>query len=245
MIYMTREERLLPLEKLTNTRDLGGYETQGGMFTKAHKYIRGSSPTNASEEDILKLKEYGINVVLDLRSPFEKSQGVNPFKSDEDVEYYEVNLFDTLQSEGEDASNKDYKDLGGIYVYMLESKKQEFKKIFEIFIEHMYDSVLFHCTSGKDRTGVVSVLLMDLAGCHEYDIVKDYSETYENNKELNDYLLTLIEDEEAKDFIKSSPRYVMELLDYLRENYGSAKEYLIRLGIHEDDIEMLIENFTI
>ena len=245
MIYMTREERLLPLEKMTNTRDLGGYETQGGMFTKARKYIRGSSPSQASEEDLLKLKEYGVEVVVDLRSPFEKSQGENPFKKDEDVEYYEVNLFDSLSAEAKDAKFKEYKDLGGVYVYMLEHRKKEIKDVFDIFIKHSYECTLFHCTSGKDRTGVISILLMDLAGCHEYDIVKDYSETYENNKEINDYLLTLIEDEEAKDFIKSSPRYVMELLDYIRENYGSAKEYLVTIGISYDDVEMLIENFTI
>lgn len=245
MIYMTREERLLPLEKMTNTRDLGGYETQGGMFTKAHKYIRGSSPTHSTQEDLKKLKDYGVEVVVDLRSPFEKSQGENPFKKDEDVEYYEVNLFDSLASEAKDAQFKEYRDLGGVYVYMLEHRKKEIKDIFDIFIKHSYECTLFHCTSGKDRTGVISILLMDLAGCHEYDIVKDYSETYENNKEINDYLLTLIEDEEAKDFIKSSPRYVMELLDYIRENYGSAKEYLIHIGMSYEDVDMLVENFTI
>ena len=38
MLYMTREERQISLEKMVNTRDLGGYETQGGKYSKAHKY---------------------------------------------------------------------------------------------------------------------------------------------------------------------------------------------------------------
>ncbi len=86
---------------------------------------------------------------------------------------------------------------------------------------------------------------MDLIGCHEYDIVKDYSESYENNKEMNASLAQMMNDEEAKQYLRSSPRYMMELLDYLREHYGSAKEYLLEIGMKNDEIEELIENFTI
>lgn len=245
MLYMTREERLLPLEKMCNTRDLGGYETQGGTFTKAHKYIRATSPTLASPNDLQSLKNYGINVVIDLRSPFEKQQGENPLKHDEDMTYYEVNLFDSMLASALKETSKEYNDLGAVYIHILETRKQEIKEIFNIFLEHLYDCTMFHCTSGKDRTGIISALLLDLAGCHEYDIVKDYIETYENNKELNDQVLALIQDEEAKQFLKSSPRYIMELLDYLREHYGSASQYLISIGIDEEDVDILIENFTI
>lgn len=50
MLYMTREERQISLEKMVNTRDLGGYETQGGKYSKAHKYIRASAPTYATKK---------------------------------------------------------------------------------------------------------------------------------------------------------------------------------------------------
>ena len=72
MLYMTREERQISLEKMVNTRDLGGYETQGGKYSKAHKYIRASAPTYATKKDIADLKVYGVKVVIDLRSDFEK-----------------------------------------------------------------------------------------------------------------------------------------------------------------------------
>ena len=45
--------------------------------------------------------------------------------------------------------------------------------------KYPYDTVLFHCSAGKDRTGIIAGLLLELAGCHDYDIVKDYSESYE------------------------------------------------------------------
>lgn len=245
MLYMTREERMITLEKMPNTRDLGGYETQAGAFSQAHRYIRASSPANATKKDIQTLKDYGVNVVIDLRSDFEKQQQPNPFASDPDVQYYEVNVFDSTKATVVPEEVKQYKDLGGVYLYMLEAVKHKFKEVFDIFIKHPYDCVLFHCSAGKDRTGVISALLLDLIGCHEYDIVKDYSESYENNIEMNETLAKMMNDEEAKQYLKSSPRYMMEFLDYLREHYGSSKEYLLEIGLSIEEIEQIIENFTI
>lgn len=245
MLYMTREERLIVLEKMVNTRDLGGYETQAGTYTKSHKYIRASSPANASKADIQALKDYGVKAVIDLRSDFEKEQQVNPFVDDQDIDFYEVNLFDSTKASIVPEEVKQYKDLGGVYIYMLEGMKNKFKDLFDIFLKYPYDGVMFHCSAGKDRTGITSALLLDLMGCHEYDIVKDYSESYENNIEINEELAKMMENEEAKQYLKSSPRYMMELLDYLREHYGSSKEYLLQIGLKNEEIEQLIENFTI
>lgn len=245
MLYMTRQERMIPLDKMVNTRDLGGYETQGGTFSRAHKYIRASSPANASKEDIKKLKDYGVKAVIDLRSDFEKENQKNPFKNEKDIDYYEVNLFNSQNASVVPDEIKVYHDLGGLYIYMLEACKKQFKEIFDIFLKYPYEGVLFHCSAGKDRTGVTACLLLDLIGCHEYDIVKDYSESYENNKSMNDELAVMLKDEEAKQFLKSSPRYMMEFLDYLREHYGSSQEYLLEIGLKSEEIEELIENFTI
>ena len=245
MLYMTREQRQISLEKMTNTRDLGGYETQSGLYSRAHKYVRAAAPTYASSKDIQTLKDYGVKVVVDLRSDFEKECQPNPFANDQDIDYYEVNLFDSSKAVLVPDEVKTYKDLGGVYIYMLEGMKHKFKELFDIFMKYPYETVLFHCSAGKDRTGVTAALLLYLIGCHEYDIVKDYRESYENNKEMNASLAQMMNDEEAKQYLRSSPRYMMELLDYLREHYGSAKEYLLEIGMKNDEIEELIENFTI
>lgn len=245
MLYMTREERMISLEKMVNTRDLGGYETQGGTYSKAHKYIRASSPASASQKDIQTLKDHGVKVVIDLRSDFEKENQKNPFQNEKDIDYYEVNLFDSSTASIVPDEVKQYKDLGGVYIYMLEGMKNKFKEIFDIFLKYPYDGVMFHCSAGKDRTGMTAALLLDLIGCHEYDIVKDYSESYENNLEINEGLSQMMKNEEAKQYLKSSPRYMMEFLDYLREHYGSSKGYLAEIGLSYDEIEQLIENFTI
>ncbi|MEE0778317.1 MAG: tyrosine-protein phosphatase [Massilimicrobiota sp.] len=245
MLYMTREQRQIQLEKMVNTRDLGGYETQGGMYSRAHKYIRAAAPTYATSKDIQTLKDYGVKVVIDLRSDFEKECQPNPFQNEKDIDYYEVNLFDSTKATIVPEEVKTYKDLGGVYIYMLEGMKHKFKELFDIFVKYPYEGIMFHCSAGKDRTGVTAALLLDLIGCHEYDIVKDYSESYENNIDINTSLAQMMDNEEAKQYLRSSPRYMMELLDYLREHYGSAKEYLLEIGLKNEEIEQLIENFTI
>lgn len=245
MQYMTREERMINLEKMVNTRDLGGYETQGASYSRSHKYIRASSPSNATKQDIEDLLAYGVEVVIDLRGDFEKTHQVNPFKDVDNIAFYEVDIFQNAHAAVVPEEVKQYQNLGGFYIYMLEAMKSEFKKVFDIFVKYPYECILFHCSAGKDRTGVISALLLDLVGCHEYDIVKDYSESYENNKAINETLKEMTNIEEAKEYLKSSPRYMMELLDYLREHYGSAKGYLLEIGMSYDDIEDLIENFTI
>lgn len=244
MLYMTREERQIQLEKMVNTRDLGGYETQGGMYSRAHKYIRAAAPTYATSKDIQTLKDYGVKVVIDLRSDFEKECQPNPFQNEKDIDYYEVNLFDSTKAAIVPEEVKTYKDLGGVYIYMLEGMKHKFKELFDIFVKYPYEGVMFHCSAGKDRTGVTAALLLDLIGCHEYDIVKDYSESYENNLKVMAKLEELV-DEDNRAFLESSPKMMMKFLDYLREHYGSAKEYLVQCGLEIEKIEEIIENFTI
>ena len=60
MMQLSREERLLHIGKMTNVRDLGGYETQSGLYSRAHKYVRAAAPTYASSKDIQTLKDYGV-----------------------------------------------------------------------------------------------------------------------------------------------------------------------------------------
>lgn len=244
MMQLSREERLLKVESMTNVRDLGGYETQNGYYTKSHKFVRSTNPGNLSKDEKEYLYDYGIRVQVDLRSDFEVDQQPSALKGYKDIEYYNINLLQSKNLNVLPSEVRNYHDLSGFYVFMLESNKEQFRQVFEIFYQHPYNAIMFNCSAGKDRTGVIAALLMDLAGCHEYDIVKDYSESYENNLKVMAKLEELV-DEDNRAFLESSPKMMMKFLDYLREHYGSAKEYLLEIGLKNEEIEQLIENFTI
>ena len=244
MMQLSREERMLEIDSMTNVRDLGGYETQTGYYTKSHKFVRSTNPTKLTEDEKEYLYDYGIRMQIDLRSDFEVEQSPSQLKDYRDIEYYNINL---MQSQDLDVLPKEianYHDLAGFYIFMLEANKEQFKKVFELFYEHPYDAIMFNCSAGKDRTGIIAALLLDLAGCHDYDIVKDYSESYENNLRIIPELERLI-DEANRAFLESAPQMMMKFLDYLRECYGSAKEYLVSCGLENEKISEIIENFVI
>ena len=234
MMQLSREERMLQVESMTNIRDLGGYETQSGYYTKSHKFIRSTNPSKLTDEEKEYLYNYGIRLQIDLRSDFEIEQQPSSLIGYKDIEYIRIDLMKTKNLNVLPKEIANYKDLAGFYIYMLEANKDD----------HPYDAIMFNCSAGKDRTGVVAALLLDLAGCHEYDIVKDYSESYENNLSLIPELEKII-DAKNHVYLESEPRMMMELLDYLRSNYGSAKEYLISCGFDEEKIMDIIENFII
>ena len=244
MMQLSREERLLKVESMTNVRDLGGYETQNGYYTKSHKFVRSTNPGNLSKDEKEYLYDYGIRVQVHLRSDFEVDQQPSALKGYKDIEYYNINLLQSKNLNVLPSEVRNYHDLSGFYVFMLESNKEQFRQVFEIFYQHPYNAIMFNCSAGKVRTGVIAALLMDLAGCHEYDIVKDYSESYENNLKVMAKLEELV-DEDNRAFLESSPKMMMKFLDYLREHYGSAKEYLVQCGLEIEKIEEIIENFTI
>lgn len=244
MMQLSREERMLTVASMTNIRDLGGYETQAGYYTKSHKFIRATNPGKLTEAEKEYLYDYGIRVQVDLRSDIEVEVQPSTLKGYRDVKYFSVNLMKAKDLNVLPKEVANYHDLAGFYLFMLEANKQQFKEVFEIFYQYPYEAVMFNCSAGKDRTGVIAALLLDLAGCHEYDIVKDYSESYENNLELIPELEKLV-DAQNRAFLDSEPRMMMKFLEYLRSNYGSAKEYLISCGIDEEKIIEVMENFIV
>lgn len=241
MHYMTREERMLKLNSLCNVRDLGGYETQDGHYTKANKYVRSASLYGMSVSDRRKLFDHGVKVVIDLRSEYEMKKQPDPLKEMDAIEYYHIDMFNDPNA-SLTSNKRPFNNMGDLYCIMLDECKTTIKQVFDVFLNHPYDCILFHCSAGKDRTGVIAALLLDLAGCHEYDIVKDYSESFENNLPIYEMLKQLASDE---DHLESNPTFMMKMLNHLRDEYGSSQIYLRALGYSDDEIDDLKNIFIL
>lgn len=235
------EERVLDVPSGDNYRELGGYPTPSGA-TSFRRFIRAGSTERLTERDLERLEDYGVRAVLDLRSPFESPNMSCRFARRPQVGWLNVPLFDYDLSDPNLVANQvpEGNYLIDGYVTML-SNRAALKRIFEFFAQTAPDGgVLFHCAAGMDRTGMVAMLLLGLAGVDHKHIVADYLYSFAPAREVDEVV-----------FGGKAPRYApgswnplpsrMEAIEYalhgVEEGYGSVRAYLEACGIESVCLE--------
>ncbi len=186
----------LNLKSVKNARDLGGLSTPDGRKIKKNKLLRTANLSQLSTEDEKALKEKGLTLVLDLRTS--EVINANPNVIIDGVKYAhipimrELGLKVTPKSEYEERSIGEIllgfsKDFNGEGVsWMRDFYKEisssdyslsQYKKFLDYIKNNTQGATLFHCTAGKDRTGVGAILLLTLLGIDREQIIADYLRT--------------------------------------------------------------------
>ena len=222
--------RHIPLGRMYNLRDLGGYPVPGGE-TAWERLLRGDNPEGLTEEDLRWLLDRGITTVVDLRSEAETGRKPDQLASQPGFYYFHCPLL----SEGDGMPNLET-DVGQGYFRMLDGSDLVAKAMRTVAAAPA--GVLFHCTAGKDRTGLLAALLLGLAGAERTELLADYqvSETY-----LADVIRQIkarVPDLSA--FAGASKaEYLSGCLDLLEEEYGSIPGYLRAIGLTEEELTAL------
>lgn len=143
--------------------------------------------------DIEFLKEYVVKAVIDLRSADEIIVNPNLLKEKAFCQYYNI-PFITGQ-----VSNIIFTEqevcMGDFYIEML-ANQQAIQQAFESIAQVEEGCIVFHCSAGKDRTGVLAMLLLGLAGVEQRDIMANYEVTYT-------YIESMFE---AREFLDEIPK---------------------------------------
>ena len=100
------------------------------------------------------------------------------------------------------------------------------KEIFEILAK-AEGACLFHCTAGKDRTGLVAMLILGLSGVSRKDIVANYEVTYT-------YVPVVVGEVPNLKLAYSLPEYINTAIEYIEENNGTYEEYLLSCDISKE-----------
>lgn len=228
----------LPLQGAYNVRDLGGYPAANKKTTKHKVFLRGDSLNGLTKEDRGYLDEYGVRLVIDVRG--KREAFLHPDHIDKKrVKTLHVPLFDHIQSELMRGKMPD--DMGAMYVGLLEESKAEFCEIFAA-LAAQEGTVLYHCTAGKDRTGVITMLLLRLAGVDDEVILADYAVSQTNMKEVLDRQRKMVEKAGVKvpGFVfESKPAFLKKALEHVDQTYGGARGYLTAAGLPDAQIEAL------
>lgn len=238
--FMSRQPSIrLPLRQTYNTRDLGGYASTTGSTTRWQAFLRSDEPAFCEQDDIDFLLDYGLRTVIDLRSAAECNLAPNPFRFHKDVHYVHIPLgFDDFAVDASmEELNNAVPGLANFYVFILEKKHYQVREIFELMVDRLPHTTLFHCVVGKDRTGVVAMLLLSLAGVGKGDIIANYEVTFSHIVQ-NPRMQKVLE-EAPSELMQSKPEFIEPALTLIHENYGGAARYLEAIGMSAERIEML------
>lgn len=210
-----------------NARDLGFTQTIDGKYIKPLRFIRSDAPHTVSNDVKDFLIKNNIKTVIDLRN--EKIANINPNVFVADSRFLCYNF--PLSISGFTANSE--KDIIENYYHMIENDTA----IANIFrtMANSTGGILFHCQEGKDRTGIISALLLLLAGVSDIDIYVDYEIS-------NVYLYEMIKTAKAvlpEYLLYVKIEYMEKILQYLREKYKTVENYLLLKGISESDINKL------
>ena len=124
-------------------------------------------------------------------------------------------------------------DMGGMYSGLVENSKDGLKEIFANMAGEE-GVTLYHCTAGKDRTGIITMLVLKLAGVADDAVLADYavSETY--MKDMFEKQRRMVEKAgvNVPDYVfRSKPEYLQKLLEHIAGQSGAAEGYLEAIGL--------------
>lgn len=169
------------------------------------RYLRSDVPVALTEEEIRWLLEQNIRCIVDLRSEEEQQAKPCPLRLREDF------LYHSLPVSGGNAVPDSPDSVSRSYLAMVDEQMERIIRC----IEDSDCGVLYFCNAGKDRTGVVSALLLRRLGFDDEYIIEDYLRSAENLKEmLENYAASAKVD---INIITPCRRYMQDFLQQLKQ----------------------------
>jgi protein-tyrosine phosphatase len=234
-------ERLIALEGAVNFRDLGGYATEDGLRTRWRVLFRADGLSELTETDLEVMRELGIRTVVDLRSGQEVEQ--SRFNVDaHPVTFHHYPFIKALPNAEDFARAPGF--LGTQYTEMLDEATPQIIGALSALAAPEARPAVFHCTAGKDRTGLLSALVLSLLGVPEETVIADYALSGAAMNRLRAKLIEKYPDGESviadSDVLFSAdPANMVALFAHLRNRYGTVAEYAARVGVPEDVVQGL------
>jgi len=243
--------RRIPLQGAVNFRDVGGYTTTDGKKVVWGKIYRSSALSKLTDADLTELYNRRITSVFDFRN-LEEAENA-PDTLWQNAVYLRcgagsevLNGWSTVlktQTNGDSLFTSFYGDvdsLGARY-------RPLFKKLLN---QSKREAVVYHCSSGKDRTGIATALILHALGVPQETIWQDYEASNFYRKKENDRTISILVANGypkgvAEDLARVKPSYLQTTWDALNKKYGSVDAFLEKeLGMGPAEIKQLREKYV-
>jgi protein-tyrosine phosphatase len=242
-----QRSRDLLWDGLLNVRDLGGHPTEDGGETRYDSIIRADSVRQLSDQGWAALVDYGVKTIVDLRTDDELA--ADP-PAELPVEVRHIPFFET--------NTEDWKGVEArleAAVRAAPDVATATRDVYLIFLEH-FDSnvaaairaianapeggVVVHCAGGKDRTGLLTALLLHVAGVDIDEIAADYALSEERLRPRHEQWFAEAETEEELERMKRMSQTpaasIKGVFEELERRYGSIGGYLRQAGLSDDEL---------
>lgn len=253
---MKMNSRRIEFENIKNARDLGGLYTEDGHMINSGLLIRSANLAGASEADLKVLqKKYRLSKIIDLRTDTERRQ--MPDMIPEYAMLRPIPVFDERvagisheKGAGEKQLQEMIPKMETLYHMMMTKDfcRKNLGRAAEEVMEHDYTqgSVLWHCTEGKDRCGLLTAVLLLALGVDRRQIMEDYLLTNEvNGPKAEMYYQKLLaagraeaEAEMVKQMFLAKETYLNEAFSVIDRQYSSVNDFLCDgLNIPKEAVE--------
>lgn len=233
--------RLLPLQGTVNARSFAGLQGRNGPIPAA-AFVRTADLGKLSAADRDLLAKTGVALDIDLRTQEEESHSHDVLADDGRFAYRRISLLGREQID----MSKLPPSLDQLYMQWLDANQAQFRQVFQTIAAQQDGAVLFHCSAGKDRTGVVAALLQDLAGVARQDIVHNYAISAHYDAPMAEALAKragmakLKANPNLAALSGTPPEAIEAFLDKLHGEYGGAASYLRTIGLNEAEVRSLL-----
>lgn len=252
----------LPFPDIVNCRDLAGIVTKQGKVIAPGRLIRSASLHHAGKESLMTLQDMGLSDVVDLRTDWERAISPDPHLPDVHAWHFPVLHESTLAAEegsqirlAEGAASDASQVFEEAYKEMILSAESisAWQNFFALLVQNPR-LVLWHCTQGKDRTGMAAALLLHALDVDEQTIFEDYMQTnlYLSKEAMEERVMATVflkgheklAQDEIEAFSYASPAYYKAAEEAVKANYGSWDGYLRKaIGLRDEDFEILRSNY--
>jgi protein-tyrosine phosphatase len=234
---------LIPFEGAHNFRDLGGYETRDGRRVRWGRIFRSDHLAELTDRDLDDFSGLGIRLVCDFRSDQEIAKQPNRLPSHNPPPQINVAVQGTglLPGEIETAirsGNPDSLNFRQLLVdgnrFMVTGALDQYRAFMHSLVRPECVPLLFHCTAGKDRTGVGAALVLLALGVSERDVMEDYLMTASYTHDRVEQMLVglrvdsrfRVDADEIRPIMSARPEFLQAAFDGIRDDYGTVEDYL-------------------
>lgn len=236
-------ENHLPMAGGYNYRDLGGIRNAEGKYIKWGKILRSDDLHNLTDSDLKYLSSIPLISIVDFRTEDEIKTAADKNPSTV-IDNYKLSISPGNLMTAKDMTSMSPEEINNFMFDMNEilvtdsSIISQYKSFFELLQNESDTPLMFHCSAGKDRTGMGAALILFSLGVDEETIMNDYllSNVYLADK-YSEYITKY---PHLKPLFEVQSQYLQSGIDKIKKEHGSVENYLINiLNVNIDKMKAL------